>query len=87
MYDGVRLITQLSATLHLIFLQTRLAKNQDIIVVAMNYRTNIFGFPTGEELFPAKVRILGPTSIPTVGAGEYHRLWRRPKEIYHNGTT
>lgn len=33
-------------------LQTSFAKNQDIVVVTFNYRTNAFGFPGAEELFP-----------------------------------
>jgi len=31
---------------------TSIAKNQDIIIVTINYRTNAFGFPGAEELFP-----------------------------------
>ncbi|KAF8576342.1 alpha/beta-hydrolase [Ramaria rubella] len=38
-YDGVKTLTSF-------------AKNQDIIVVTTNYRTNAFGFPGAEELFP-----------------------------------
>ncbi|KIJ33057.1 hypothetical protein M422DRAFT_70484 [Sphaerobolus stellatus SS14] len=36
---------------------TSFAKNQDIIVVTPNYRTNVFGFPGAEELFPEKVNL------------------------------
>ncbi|KAF8584336.1 alpha/beta-hydrolase [Ramaria rubella] len=31
---------------------TSFAKNQDVVVVTTNYRTNAFGFPSAEELFP-----------------------------------
>ncbi|KIJ56381.1 hypothetical protein M422DRAFT_239602 [Sphaerobolus stellatus SS14] len=31
---------------------TSFAENQDIVVVTFNYRTNVFGFPEAEELFP-----------------------------------
>ncbi|KAF8513089.1 Carboxylesterase [Gautieria morchelliformis] len=31
---------------------TSFAKNQDIVIVTFNYRTNVFGFPGAEELFP-----------------------------------
>ena len=34
--------------------QTSIAKNQGIIVVSINYRTNVFGFPSSEDLFPSK---------------------------------
>ncbi|KAF5361302.1 hypothetical protein D9758_010267 [Tetrapyrgos nigripes] len=37
---------------------TSLAKNQDIIVVTINYRTNIFGFPSSPEL-PLEANNLG----------------------------
>ncbi|KAI0062565.1 alpha/beta-hydrolase [Artomyces pyxidatus] len=33
---------------------TSMAKNQDIIVVSMNYRTNVFGFPSAPDLAPDK---------------------------------
>jgi carboxylesterase type B len=26
------------------------AKNQDVVLVSFNYRTNIFGFPTSQEI-------------------------------------
>ena len=35
-------------------MQTSFVKNQDIVVVTFNYRTNVFGFPGAEELFPLK---------------------------------
>lgn len=31
-----------------------IAQNHGIVVVTINYRTNVFGFPEGEELFPNK---------------------------------
>ncbi|KAF8528406.1 Alpha/Beta hydrolase protein [Hysterangium stoloniferum] len=31
-----------------------IAKNQGVIVVSINYRTNVFGFPSSEDLFPSK---------------------------------
>jgi hypothetical protein len=32
---------------------TSFAKNQDIILVSFNYRTNVFGFPTAPDLPPS----------------------------------
>ena len=29
---------------------TSFAKNQDVIFVSFNYRTNVFGFPTAQEI-------------------------------------
>ena len=29
---------------------TSFAKNQDVVFVSFNYRTNVFGFPTSQEL-------------------------------------
>jgi hypothetical protein len=40
--------------------QTSLAKNQDVVVVTINYRTNVFGFPYGSEAeVPLNERNLG----------------------------
>ncbi|KAF8528405.1 Alpha/Beta hydrolase protein [Hysterangium stoloniferum] len=33
---------------------TSIAKNYGVIVVTINYRTNVFGFPSSEDLFPNK---------------------------------
>ena len=43
------------------FKQTSLAKNQDIVVVSINYRTNVFGFPFGSAAdgIPLNARNLG----------------------------
>jgi len=37
---------------------TSFAKNQDIVFVSFNYRTNVFGFPTASDL-PASSNNLG----------------------------
>ena len=37
---------------------TSFAKNQDIVFVSFNYRTNVFGFPTAKDL-PASGNNLG----------------------------
>ena len=37
---------------------TLFAKDQDVVFVSFNYRTNVFGFPTAEEL-PSSGRNLG----------------------------
>src|ERR1700683_3653132 len=41
--------------------QTSLAKNQDVVVVTINYRTNVFGFPFGSDAaeVPINERNLG----------------------------
>ena len=37
---------------------TSFAKNQDVVFVSFNYRTNVFGFPTAQDL-PASRNNLG----------------------------
>ena len=41
-----------------VFDGTLFAKDQDIVFVSFNYRTNVFGFPTAEEI-PSSGRNLG----------------------------
>src|ERR1700729_1764321 len=38
-----------SYVLTVVVQQTSLAKNQDVVVVTINYRTNVFGFPFGSN--------------------------------------
>jgi len=56
-YDGVNRLHFTPSRLRVIntfHKQTSFAKNQNILVVTFNYRTNVFGFPSAEELSPAK---------------------------------